>query len=292
MGNLQNVLVTGTSSGFGRLIAATLASRGHTVVATMRDPAGRNAEVARELGRLSDSLHVLELDVTSDASVHDAVATAETITGGLDVVVNNAGIGAGGHAEAFTPAQLAGILDINVVGVQRVTRATLPFLRQRGRGLLLSVSSIMGRIVIPWSAPYTASKFALEGLMESYRIELTGTGVEVAIVEPGGFATDFASRMLGPDDTERVASYGERAGEPQRLWGGFMEALAKDGPDPQLVADAVAETVDAPAGQRAFRVVVDPMMGGGAATAVNETTEAVQAQLMKQLGGGSDQAEA
>ena len=291
MSTSQTILVTGSSSGFGRLIVRSLAGRGHTVVATMRDPEGRNQAVAAELNKLGENVSILELDVTSDASVTNAIAAAETITGGIDVLVNNAGVGAGGHAEAFTAEQLATILDINVVGVQRVTRAALPAMRRRARGLLVNISSVMGRLVIPWSGPYTATKWALEGLMESYRYELKGTGVDVVVIEPGGFGTDFRSRMLEPADPDCTASYGELADAPAKLWSGFMEALSSGGPDPQLVADAAVEAIEAPAGGRPFRIVVDPMMGGEGATMVNSTSEAVQTALMASLGGGEDAAQ-
>ncbi len=291
MSTSQTILVTGTSSGFGKLITRTLAGRGHTVVATMRDPEGRNAATAAELNNLGENVHILELDVTSDDSVTNAVNAAETITGGIDGIVNNAGIGAGGHAEAFTAEQLTAILDINVVGVQRVTRAALPAMRSRGRGIVVTISSIMGRIVIPWSAPYTATKWAVEGLMESYRHELTGTGVDVVVIEPGGFDTGIGTRMLAPADTDRAATYGDLADAPTQLWSGFMEALSAGGPDPQIVADAVADAVDAPAGGRPFRTVVDPFMGGGGATTVNQTSDAVQTALMKSLSGDADAAQ-
>ena len=125
-------------------------------------------------------MFVLELDVTSDDSVKIAVAKAIELGGPLDVVVNNAGIGCGGLAEAFTAEQWQQVFDINVFGVQRVSRAVLPSMRERGTGLLINVSSIMGRVVLPFAAPYTATKFALEGMTEAYRYELSGTGVDVS----------------------------------------------------------------------------------------------------------------
>jgi len=149
----------------------------------------------------------------------------------------------------------------------------------------------MGRLVIPWSAPYTASKWAVEGLMESYRHELTGTGVDVVVVEPGGFDTGIGTRMMAPADTERAATYGDLADAPDKLWSGFMEALSAGGPDPQIVADAVADAVDAPAGSRTFRKVVDPFMGGAGSTTINEASEAVQMALMKSMGNGADAAQ-
>jgi len=146
----------------------------------------------------------------------------------------------------------------------------------------------MGRIVLPFSAPYTSSKYALEALAETYRYELAATGVDVVIVEPGGFGTSFGASMAQPADDERVASYGDMAGAADQFWGGIMEQLeGGEAPDPQLVADAVAELVEGRPGERPFRTVVDPMMGGEPARAVNATTGEVQRQLFEGFGMGA-----
>jgi NAD(P)-dependent dehydrogenase (short-subunit alcohol dehydrogenase family) len=290
MSHTPSVLITGASSGFGLLTAQTLLNRGYTVFATMREPAGRNARMARQLEEHAagapGALQILELDVTSDASVTSAVERALDAVDRLDVVVNNAGIGAGGLAESFTPDQHRRIFDINVFGVQRVNRAVLPSMRRARSGLLIHVSSIMGRLVIPFAAPYTASKFALEGLVESYRYELTGTGVDVVIIEPGGFPTSFGQRLMIPADEGVVASYGKRAELAQSMWGGFMERLQKSDIDPQLVADAIQQSIETPAGQRPLRVVVDPLSGGEGPRLINQTTDQIQAQLLAGLGLG------
>lgn len=283
------ILITGAGSGFGLLTTQTLLSSGYEVVATMRDVEGRNAPVAEEIRASAangpGTVHLLELDVTDDASVEAAVTSALDLTNGLDVVINNAGIGVGGLAEAFTVDQYRQIFDINVLGVQRVNRAVLPSLRKAGQGLLIHVSSVMGRVVLPFSAPYTASKWALEGLVESYRYELSSTGVDVAIVEPGGFGTGFGGRMLSPADTETVADYGAVADIPERMWGGFMEHLQSDeAPDPQEVADAIQRLIETPAGERPLRVVVDPMTGGEAPRALNQASDAIQREILEGLG--------
>lgn len=199
-------------------------------------------------------------------------------------MVNNAGIGVGGYAETFSTEQYQQVFDVNVMGVQRVNRAVLPSMRAAGSGLLLHVSSVMGRVVIPFSGPYTSSKWAVEGLAESYRYELAGSGVEVSIVEPGGFVTGFGDRIQYPADQERVQSYGEQADAPEQLWSGMFEALQSGGPDPQLVADAIAEIVRAPQGQRPLRVVVDPFMGGEGARLLNRTSDEIQAGMLESMG--------
>ncbi len=285
----MNVLMTGSSSGFGFLATEVLCERGHTVFATMREPAGRNAGAADELraraGEADGDVHVLELDVTDEASVNRAVGRALETAGVLDAAVNNAGIGVGGVAEAFTAEQYAQIFDINVLGVQRVNRAVLPSMRERGAGLLVHVSSIMGRVAIPFAAPYTASKYALEGLAESYRYELKKTGIDVAVIEPGGFQTGFTERLMFPDDGARAESYGEIAEIPNKMWADVRERVrSESAPSATLVADAIADLVEMPAGGRPFRTVVDPIMEGGGSARINATTEETQRELLAGLG--------
>lgn len=284
MGRL-NILITGTSSGFGALIARTLVAQGHTVHATMRDVSGRNAGAAEELVAFAadqpGEMIAREMDVTDEASVNAACTDA----GPLDVLVNNAGIGVAGLAEAFTPEQYAQIFDINVLGVQRTMRAALPDMRERGSGLVINVSSIMGRVVIPFSGPYTTSKWALEGLTEGYRCELMGTGIDVVSLEPGGFPTSAQSRMVIPADEDRTTSYGARAALPEKVWAPLMEMLGgPEAPSPQIVADEVARIIVLPAGRRPARVVIDPLTGGEGPEQINAVSDAVQSEMNRMFG--------
>jgi NAD(P)-dependent dehydrogenase (short-subunit alcohol dehydrogenase family) len=186
------VLVTGSGSGFGKLIALTLARHGHTVFAIMRDPDGRNRRAATELGSCAEAeslpIRVLELDVTDDASVQRAVRGAEG-AGPIDVVVNNAGYTVAGLAETVTPQQLLDEVNTNLVGAHRVNRAVLPIMRARHRGFLIHLSSVFRRTVVPFVGVYSASKWALEALAETYRYELKLSGVDVSILQPGPFPT-------------------------------------------------------------------------------------------------------
>ncbi len=283
------VLITGSSSGFGLLTTRTLLEQGYTVIASMRGLDGKNKEHADNLKTFAEGkpgqLHLLELDVTSDSSVETAVKQALEIAGRIDVVINNAGFGVAGFAEATTVPQFQKNFDVNVFGVQRVSRAVLPAMRKQGNGLIINISSIVGRMVMPFAASYVASKYALEGLSESYRYELAGTGVDVAIIEPGGFGTNFLTNMEPAADNDRLKSYGPLAEMPDKMWGGFAENLkGDDAPDPQVVADAIAKLIETPAGKRPLRTVVDPMMGGEATRAINQTTDQIQATLLENLG--------
>ncbi len=185
------VLVTGSSSGFGRAVAERFAARGWTVFASMRRPeAGEalRALAARKGWRLSTPA----LDVTRDDSVAAAVAAVLAETGGrLDVLVNNAGYYVSGPLEEISPDELRAQLETNVVGVHRVTRAVVPAMRARRDGAVVTVGSISGRVALPIAGAYHASKWALEGMIEAWRLELGPFGVRVTLVEPGPFATAF-----------------------------------------------------------------------------------------------------
>ena len=143
----MNILVTGASSGYGELIVNDLASNGHSVAGTVRDPEGRNAEVAARLREKGGT--VSDLDVTDDASVEKGVAAARGAIGEIDVLVNNAGVGVLGLQENFTAADLQKVFDVNVYGLHRVTRAVLPAMRARGSGLIVNISSLVGRMTLP-----------------------------------------------------------------------------------------------------------------------------------------------
>lgn len=287
----QTILITGSNAGFGRLMARTLAARGHTVFAGMRGVAGHNAAAAQELrefeGAGGGAIHPIELDPGSDASVESAVEAVLDETGGtLDAAINNAGFGTVGLAEGFTSRQLAELFEINVIGPQRVARAVLPAMRARRSGLLMFISSGVGRLVLPAMGVYCASKFALEALAEGYSYELAPVGVDVAIVQPGAYPTGFLAGSKGPADPERAAGYGPLADLPEKLAAGLRHMLSQaSAPDPQQVADAVATLVAAPAGQRPLRTAVDPN-GAPGVKAINAACAQVQTGVLGAMGMG------
>jgi NAD(P)-dependent dehydrogenase (short-subunit alcohol dehydrogenase family) len=285
---MSNVLITGTSSGFGFLTVKSLLGAGHNVFAGMRDPSGRSADAAAALrdaaASSSGKLSLLNLDVVDTASVGRAVDEAIKAAGHLDVVVNNAGLGTVGQIEGFTPEQFHRVFDINVYGVQRVTQAALPHMRARKAGLFINIGSGLGRYVLPFLAPYAMTKFAVECMTDSYAMELAPFGIEFSLVQPGGFPTNFMAAGLSPGDTARIASYGELADMPQKAFAGFAEMMSgPNAPNPQLVADKVVEIIGLPAGSRPARAPVDLMMGQ-ALDAINETCAAVQKQIAAGFG--------
>jgi NAD(P)-dependent dehydrogenase (short-subunit alcohol dehydrogenase family) len=271
------VLITGASSGFGRHTAEAFLARGWRVYASLRDAAGRNAAAAAELRALGAD--VVELDVTDQASVDRAAAAIHASTPALDVVVNNAGTLFMGPVETFTPEAAERQFATNVFGVLRVNRAFLPPMRARRNGLIVFVSSVVGRFIMPGNGLYTSSKFAIEALAETSAYELATVGVDVAIVEPGAFATNIGNAIVWPDDQERLAGYGEVLAIGQKIG----EQLAKAGStrDARDVAHAIVHLATLPAGERPLRTVVP---AEGRVTAINAALAPFQRETLETAG--------
>jgi NAD(P)-dependent dehydrogenase (short-subunit alcohol dehydrogenase family) len=265
----QTIVITGCSSGFGYDLALKLARGGDRVYATMRAPKSKNAEAARSLrdlaGAESLDLRILDLDVTSDASVEAAAATVHDESGAADVVVNNAGQMFGGFTEAFTADELAHQLDVNVVGVHRVHRAFLPAMRKAGSGLVINLSSTAGRAAIPFFGIYHASKWGLEGYTQALRGELASSGVDVAIVEPGPFETELFPNLVTPEDADdRTATYPAVVHETFEGMGAAFQGffIDPDVPtDPAIVVDAIADLIAMEPGTRPFRTCLGMDLG-------------------------------
>jgi NAD(P)-dependent dehydrogenase (short-subunit alcohol dehydrogenase family) len=271
-------VVTGTSTGFGYDTARLLAAAGQRVFATMRDVAGRNAEPARNLASLG--ITAVELDVTDQNSVDRGTAQILDAAGRVDVLINNAGTAHMGTTEAFTPASFERQLATNVIGPFRVSRAFLPGMRAHRSGLVVFVSSIVGRVVLPATGVYTASKWALEGLAEALSYELRPFGVDVAIVEPGAYATNILNAIVGPDDAARLESYGELGRSGEAVTSGIASRASQR---PAEVAEAIAALVAAPSGQRPLRTVVP---AGHPAETINATVEPIQRTILESFGFG------
>ncbi len=256
------ILITGCSTGFGNGAAKALADQGHTVYASMRGVDAKNEKPASELRAYANSqkaaLHVLELDVTSDSSVETAVSTVIEEAGRIDVAINNAGVMPQGPTEAFTTEQFRQNLDVNTIGPFRVARAVFPQMRRQGEGLLINVTSIGGRIVLPSFGIYHASKWALEALSESLRYEVSGSGIDVVIVEPGPFNTELTPNAPAPGDAARLEQLKDVQESFEQMMAGFMEMFANpEGPtDPKLCVDGMLDLIATPAGKRPIRTVL------------------------------------
>jgi NAD(P)-dependent dehydrogenase (short-subunit alcohol dehydrogenase family) len=283
------ILVTGASSGFGLMTAKALAEVGHTVYASMRQTAGRNAPqvaaVAAWAAENKADLRTVELDVQSDASAETGVAHIIADVGRLDVIVHNAGHMVFGPAEAFTPEQLIQQYDVNVLGAQRVNRAALPYLRGQHKGLLVWVGSSSTRGgTPPFLGPYFAAKAAMDALAVTYSTELALWGIETTIMVPGAFTkgTNHFAHSGKPADTARVAEYesGPYAGIADKALKG-LAALEPADADPTEVARQIVRVVNMPFGTRPFRVHVDPSQDG--AEIVNGVADRMRREMYRNI---------
>jgi len=232
--NQRVVLVIGASSGIGRACALELARRGNRVYgASRRDPA--------DLADERTSIEKVRMDVDDDASVRAGVRSILEAEGHIDALINCAGFGFGGALEDTSDEELRAILETNVLGTLRTCRAVLPSMRARGGGTIVNVSSIGGRIALPFQGHYSATKFAVEGLSESLRMEAHPFGVRVVLIEPGDFATGFT-------DARKTVRDGEGDGPYAKAFARALAVVEKDergGASPASIGRLVARILDA-----------------------------------------------
>ena len=278
-----SVLITGCSSGFGRLSAEHLAERGAQVFATMRNLPRTEADELRDVASSRDlDITVLELDVRSDAQVEGAVGEALRATdGALDVLVNNAGIAYAGPVEMQDMEATQHLFDTNLIGPHRTARAVLPAMRERGRGLIVNVSSQLGRVIIPAFGQYSPTKFALEAMSEAMAMELAPFGIDVSIVQPGGYPTEIW-------DNARALTADLLARTPESLretYAAYLEGLDSRGggsSDPMDIPRALADIIAAPRGTRPLRVPVHP--DAKPQLAINAASAATQKAMLERMG--------
>lgn len=280
---MKKILITGCSSGFGYDATKYLAQKGHHVFATMRNVNGKNAQVASELKEFAQTnnlnIDVLEMDVTSDDSVNDAISNISEI----DVLINNAGLGYGGPIESFSSDEVLAQLEINIVGTIRAAKAVLPMMRAQKSGLIIQVSSGAGRGAFPGLGIYHASKWGLEGMSESMRYELAPLGIDVVIVEPGPFSTNFFGNMITPqnniatDDYNHVAAFFK--GFEDQVTTAFKDDNAPT--DPMLVVQAFEKLINLPNGSRPLRTMVGLDFG---LQAINDAVEPIRKGVLATMG--------
>ncbi|TKG89814.1 SDR family oxidoreductase [Puteibacter caeruleilacunae] len=240
----NTVLITGCSSGFGKLAAKKFQSEGWNVIATMRSP-----EKEAELNKL-DNVLVTALDVTSNESVKNAVSVGLERFGRIDALINNAGYGGHSFLEQFTEEQIYAMFETNVFGVMRVCREVLPYMRKQKSGTVINVTSMAGYMGLTLTSTYSASKWAVEGLTESMAMEYKPFGIKVKAVAPGAFGTNFVSasdnNFEGGDEEIRESS--EKIGAHFLTVVEQMQNQSGKVADPQEVAEKIFECVitDAP----------------------------------------------
>ena len=221
------VLITGASSGIGESCAAFLSKQGHRVYGGSRS------------GRTAAGATPLVLDVTNEKSARDAVETILAREGRLDVLVNNAGFGIAGAIEETSIEEAAGQFQVNFFGVMRMCRAVLPVLRQQKAGYIVNIGSIGGLIAIPFQGLYSATKFALEGLSESLRLEVSRFGVHVVLIEPGDHRTAFTENRRATAESRGESVYRDKFDRAIQR----MAADEQGGPTPELIAELVHKVI-------------------------------------------------
>lgn len=268
------VLITGTNSGFGWLTAHSVAALGHQVYATMRDTKGKNAERASALAAVTN-VTVLDVTLTEDASVQQAVDRVITEAGRIDVLINNAGFSLNGVAESFTTADVQAIFDVNVFAPWRFIKQVLPAMRKQSDGLIINVTSGFGRVAFPFATIYAGSKFGLEGISEGLHYELKRLGIDVAILEPGAFPTEMNQKTQYSSDQSVFEGYSAIADMPGKMITALGGLIQNHNPDPQMVADAIVDLIGTEKGKRPLRTVVDLITG----TYIQAANEAVAEQF-------------
>ena len=232
---MANVLITGTSTGIGFAAALTLGKAGHKVYATMRSPS-RSPELGERAAKDGLPIKISVMDVDSDSSVKTAIANIQNDAGHIDVLVNNAGVEASGSIEELALADFRAVMETNYFGTLRCIQAVVPQMRQRKSGCIINVSSVAGRIAVSPLAPYSASKFALEGLSEALAQEMKTFNVRVAVVEPGIIETPMAKRLERPRDGSDYSQ--------QRRFAHLFAAALKNHASPSLVAEKILTIID------------------------------------------------
>ena len=257
---MKNIVITGTSSGFGFLTTVSAAKQGHKVWATMRNANGKNSSKKQELEQIAQEenlqIKVLELDVTDSVSVEKAVETIVGEDGKIDVLVNNAGVMFVGITEAYSLDQIQKQFDVNFFGIARMVKAVTPHMRKAGDGLIINTTSLAGRLAFPYFGVYCASKHAVEAYSQSLRYELAPFGVEVCIVEPGPFGTNLL--FTGPKEADQttIEAYGDFKEVPLAMLKNFESFYeTEDALDPQLVADDTLNLIEMEKGTRPTRTV-------------------------------------
>lgn len=281
------ILITGTSSGFGKLASEHFARLGATVFATMRNTPRPEAEDLEKLARDEKlDIRVRQLDVLLDDEVEKAVADAEQEIGrGLDVLVNNAGIGITGPVEVQDMEATKLAFDTNVLGYHRLSRAVLPGMRARKQGHLFAISSQLGRVIVPYAGHYSATKFAVEAMFEQLAYELVPHNIGVTVIEPGGYPTKvWVNRNRYSQELKARAEQEHLDGYPQIVARMGEEDGSGRSADPMDVPRAMAKVLAMPPGTRPLRM---PVSGGSIPQIeINAVTAKTQVNWLGESGYG------
>lgn len=277
----KSVLITGASSGFGYLGALHYARQGARVIASMRNLPRKEAdELKAEAAKEKLDIHIVQIDVTSDEQVAKGVAEAEGIAGGpVDILINNAGVGYAGPIEVQDMAATKLIFDTNVFGPHRMARAVLPGMRKAKRGLIVNISSQLGRVIVPSSGHYSPTKFALEAMSEAMAYELVPHNIEVCVIQPGGYPTKvWVNRNVLAKELKGRLTADEAGAYPALVERMGMEDGTRRSADPMDIPRAIAEIAAMPPGTRPLRRAVHP--GPKPQEAINRVSAETQLAML------------
>ncbi|HLF52637.1 SDR family oxidoreductase [Flavobacterium sp.] len=261
----KKIFITGTSSGFGKLMTKTLAAEGHTLIAGMRGTQDKNKAVAEELSLLAN-VEVVEIDVADDVSVGLAFEKTLAKYGAIDVLINNAGVTGYGLLESYSLDKIREMFEINFYGVLRTYQAVLPGMRMEKRGLVINITSGASGHTLPFMIPYFASKFGVESITEGLQEELKQFNIENVTIQPGVYPTemtDGSKAGLSSDKPEITLQYGEKAAQDFNALGtGLYRKLTEFKMNPQTIAEGVLALINMPDGSRPLRYPLDAIAQG------------------------------
>lgn len=259
------IFITGTSTGFGKLMVQTLSKAGHTIIAGMRGTTTKNKVVAQELNALPN-VEVTEIEITDDESVNTAIHNAINKYGKIDVLVNNAAMTGYGLLEGYSVAQFQKMMDVNLYSVLRTYQAVLPSMRAEKNGLVINITSGASGFTVPFMIPYLTSKFGVEAITEGLQDELKDYGINNVSIQPGVYPTEMNSGVktgINADKEDVIAAYGNAATEKFNAIGtALFGKMADFKMDPQVIADGVLKLVEMEKGKLPLRYPIDSIAQG------------------------------
>lgn len=278
------ILITGTSTGFGKLMTITLSNAGHTVIAGMRGVNGKNADAAKELSAIPN-VDVVELEITSDESIRGAVDFALNKYGKIDVLINNAAVTGYGLLEAYSIDQVKNMFEVNFFSVLRTYQAVLPSMRQNKSGLIINITTGASGHTLPYMIPYFASKFGVESITEGMQDELSDYGIENVSIQPGVYPTEMnngSKTGVNANKPEIIEEYGDLAAEKFKALGASLFGkMTSYNMDPQIIADGVLKLVGMEKGTRPLRLPLDAIAEGTDIEFINARAEIKSRWLVK-----------
>lgn len=261
----KTIFITGTSTGFGKLTAITLANAGHSVIAGMRNTSDKNASAAQELSAIAN-IEVVDIDITDDVSVVKAFEKVITKYGKIDVLVNNAAVSGFGLLEGYSLNQFKNMFDVNAYSVLRTYHAVLPSMRKEKNGLIINITTGASGHTLPFMIPYIASKLVVESITEGMQDELKEYGIENVSIQPGVYPTEMNNGTksgINADRQEIADQYGAAATEKFNALGtALFGKMAQFNMNPQTIANGILELVTMKKGERPLRFPLDAIAQG------------------------------